>query len=255
MNLELEGKTAIVTGGSRGIGLAIAARLLEAGASVMLSSRSDDNLAEAKMSLLMYGDMLDSYVAHVGRPGDANGLINATVERFGAVDILVNNAGTNPYYGPLVDIDDVRMQKTFEINQASIVTHTRAAWHAWMKDHGGAILNVASIGGYGVEPGIGWYNVTKAAVIHLTKQFAYELAPRVRVNCVAPGLVKTELARGLWEKNEERIARGIPLRRLGEPDDIATAALFLISNEASWLTGQTLVIDGGATTQPSGGIG
>ncbi len=255
MNLELEGKTAIVTGGSRGIGLAIAARLLEAGAQVMLSSRSDDNLAEAKMSLLFYGDLLDSHVAHVGRRADAEGLVAATLERFGAVDILVNNAGTNPYYGPLVDIDDVRMQKTFEINQASIVTHTRAAWNGWMKQHGGAIVNIASIGGYGVEPGIGWYNVTKAAVIHLTKQFAYELAPRVRVNGIAPGLVKTELARELWEQHEERIAAQIPLRRLGEPDDIATAALFLLSNEASWLTGQTLIVDGGATNQPSGGIG
>ena len=255
MNLQLHGRSAIVTGGSRGIGLAIGARLLEAGANVMLSSRSDDNLAEAAATLQSYGDRVATCVAHVGRASDADRLVATTIERFSTLDILVNNAGTNPYFGPLVDIDDVRLQKTFEINQASIVTHTRAAWHAWMKDHGGAILNVASIGGYGPEPGIGWYNVTKAAVIHLTKQFAYELAPRVRVNGIAPGLVKTELARGLWEPNEQRIAQHIPLRRLGEPDDIAAAALYLLSDEASWLTGQTLIVDGGTTNQPSGGVG
>jgi NAD(P)-dependent dehydrogenase (short-subunit alcohol dehydrogenase family) len=255
MNIELTGKSAVVTGGSRGIGLAIGARLLEAGANVLLTSRSEQNLAEATASLDQYGSRVGSLAAHVGRSDDANRVAQHAVERFGSLDILVNNAGTNPYFGPLVDIDDVRMQKTFEINQASIVTHTRAAWHAWMKENGGAILNVASIGGYGPEPGIGWYNVTKAAVIHLTKQFAYELAPTVRVNAIAPGLVKTELARGLWEPNEQRIAAHIPMRRLGEPDDIATAALFLLSNEASWLTGQTLIVDGGSTNQPSGGVG
>src|SRR5665811_1017525 len=144
-----------------------------------------------------------SIVVAINRPADADRLIATTMERFGAVDILVNNAGTNPYFGPLVDIDDVRMQKTYEINQASIVTHVRAAWHAWMKDHGGSILNIASVGGLGPEPGIGWYNATKAAVIHLTKQFSLELAPGVRVNAIAPGLVRTELARALWEPHEE----------------------------------------------------
>jgi NAD(P)-dependent dehydrogenase (short-subunit alcohol dehydrogenase family) len=121
--------------------------------------------------------------------------------------------------------------------------------------HGGVVLNIASVGGLGPEPGIGWYNATKAAAIHLTKQFAFELAPGVRVNAIAPGLVRTELARELWEKNEERISRHIPLRRLGEVDDIASMALLLVSDSSSWITGQTFVVDGGTTNQPSGGVG
>jgi NAD(P)-dependent dehydrogenase (short-subunit alcohol dehydrogenase family) len=123
-----------------------------------------------------------------------------------------------------------------------------------MKNNGGSILNIASIGGLGPEPGIGWYNVTKAAVIHTTTQLAYELAPSVRVNAIAPGLVKTDLARALWENREEQVAKHIPLRRLGEVDDIATMALFLASDAASWMTGQTIVIDGGTTNQPTGGV-
>ena len=254
MELRLDDQCAVVTGASRGIGLAIAERYLQAGAKVMLSSRSADNLGEAAAALAQYEGSFDTCVAHVGRPADADRLIASTCERFGGVDILVNNAGTNPYFGPLVDIDDVRMQKTYEINQASIVTHVRAAWHASMKDRGGSILNIASIGGIRPEPGIGWYNTTKAAVIHLTTQLSIELAPSVRVNAIAPGLVRTELARGLWEKNEAAISRHIPLRRLGEPDDIATMALFLVSREASWVTGQTMVVDGGTSTQSTGGV-
>ena len=193
-------------------------------------------------------------MAHVGRPAEAEAAVAATLERFGALDVLVNNAGTNPYFGPLLGIDDVRLQKTFEINQASIVTWSRAAWNQWMSTHGGAILNVASIGGLGAEPGIGWYNATKAAVIHLTRQLAFELAPTVRVNGIAPGLVRTELARGLWEGNEERIAKSLPLGRIGEVDDVAPIALLLVSDAASWITGQTIVVDGGTTTRSSGGV-
>jgi NAD(P)-dependent dehydrogenase (short-subunit alcohol dehydrogenase family) len=155
----------------------------------------------------------------------------------------------------MIDIDIVRAQKTFEVNQLSIVVWTSAAVKAGLRP-GGAVINIASIGGLEVEPGIGWYNVTKAAVLHLTRQFAYELAPDIRVNALAPGLVKTKLAAALWEgPGEERIAAHIPLRRLGLPDDIATAALFLASDASSWMTGQTIVVDGGSTSQPSGGVG
>ena len=167
----------------------------------------------------------------------------------------MNNAGTNPHFGPLVDISDSQMQKTYEVNQAAILTHSAAAWHQWMREHGGVILNIASIGGLGPESGLGWYSVTKAAVIHLTKQLAWELAPSVRVNAIAPGLVRTELARGLWENNETEITSRIPLRRLGEPEDIAQMALVLVSDASSWVTGQTIVIDGGTTNQPTGGVG
>jgi NAD(P)-dependent dehydrogenase (short-subunit alcohol dehydrogenase family) len=254
MEIQLEGRTALVTGASRGIGLAMAQRCAEAGANVMLSSRSADNLAEAASNLSQYGDRIATCASHVGRAADADALVAATMECFGRLDILVNNAGTNPYFGPMAEIDDVRLQKTFEINQASIVTHVRAAWRAWMADNGGCVLNIASVGGLGPEPGIGWYNATKAAVIHLTRQFAMELAPNVRVNCIAPGLVRTELARALWEPHEARVARNIPLGRIGEPDDIARVALFLVSDAASWMTGQTVVVDGGSTNQASGAV-
>jgi NAD(P)-dependent dehydrogenase (short-subunit alcohol dehydrogenase family) len=255
MNISLTGKVAIITGASRGIGLAIAHRIHEAGGSVMLTSRKAENLAEALASFTADLDRVATVTGHVGRSDDAQRVINTTMERFGRVDILINNAATNPYYGPLLEIDDTRLQKTFEINQASIIYHCRAAHNAWMREHGGVILNVASIGGLGPEPGIGWYNVTKAAVIHITKQLAYELAPSIRVNAVAPGLVRTELARGLWENGEEEISAHIPLRRLGEPDDIATICLTLVSDASSWMTGQTVVVDGGTMNQPTGGVG
>ena len=160
-------------------------------------------------------------------PEDAQSCVADTVARFGGLDILVNNAGTNPYFGPMIDIDLVRAQKTFEVNQLSVLLWTAAAVKAGLR---GSVINVASVGGLGVEPSIGWYNVTKAAVLHLTRQLSFELAPDVRVNALAPGLVKTKLAAALWEgPGEERIAAHIPLRRLGLPDDIATAALFLAS--------------------------
>jgi NAD(P)-dependent dehydrogenase (short-subunit alcohol dehydrogenase family) len=254
MELELTGKTALITGGSRGIGLAIAERFVQAGANVMISSRTAEDLARAAAELVSRGapeDRVAWRTAHVGRPEEAEGSVADTVARFGGIDILVNNAGTNPYFGPMIDIDVVRAQKTFEVNQLSVLVWTAAAVRAGL---GGSVINVASVGGIGVEPNIGWYNVTKAAVAHLTRQLAGELGPAVRVNALAPGLVKTDFARALWETREERIAARLPLRRLGVPDDIATAALFLASDAASWLTGHVLVIDGGALTNPSGGI-
>jgi NAD(P)-dependent dehydrogenase (short-subunit alcohol dehydrogenase family) len=255
MEIALEGKTALVTGASRGIGLAVAARFAEAGANVMLSSRKADDLAEAAAGLVASGvpeERVAWVAGHVGKPEDAPLCVAQTVGRFGGLHVLVNNAGTNPYFGPMIDIDVARAQKTFEVNQLSVLVWTAAAVKAGLR---GSVINVASVGGLGVEPNIGWYNVTKAAVIHLTRQLSYELAPDIRVNALAPGLVKTKLAAALWEGGEERIAAHIPLRRLGVPDDIATAALFLASDASSWVTGQTFVVDGGTTTQPSGGVG
>jgi NAD(P)-dependent dehydrogenase (short-subunit alcohol dehydrogenase family) len=256
VELSLKNKTALVTGGSRGIGLGIAARFLEAGANVMISSRTAEDLAEAAAGLVRDGapeKRVAWTAAHVGRPEDAQTCVAATVARFGSLEILVNNAGTNPYFGPLIDIDVVRAQKTFEVNQLSVLVWTAAAVKAGLK---GSVINVASVGGLEVEPGIGWYNVTKAAVLHLTRQLSFELAPDVRVNALAPGLVKTRLAAALWQgPGEERIAARIPLRRLGVPDDVATAALFLASDAASWVTGETFVVDGGTMAQPSGGVG
>jgi NAD(P)-dependent dehydrogenase (short-subunit alcohol dehydrogenase family) len=258
MELRLDGKTALVTGASRGIGQAIAAAFSGAGASVMISSRKAEALIESAAAIAAAGGDrsgdVDWCVANAGEAEQADACVQATVERFGSIDILVNNAATNPYYGPIIELDSARADKTVRVNQTGYLEWVQAAWRAGMADRGGVVLNLASIGGLAVEGGIGWYNVTKAAVIHLTSQLAGELGPLVRVNALAPGLVKTEFARALWESGEEAISARLPLRRLGQVDDIANAALFLCSDAASWITGHTLVIDGGALCMAGGGL-
>ena len=249
--ISLDGKTALVTGASRGIGAAIAASYAAAGANVVLSSRKAEALDEVAATLP--SEHVMTFAANAGEPDQAEACVQATVERFGAVDILVNNAATNPYMGPSIDIDLGRYDKTFQVNLRGPLVWTQAAWHATMRDHGGVVINVASIGGIRGEAGIGIYNTTKAGLIHLTETLAADLAPGVRVNALAPGLVKTHFARALWEPAEEAVAKTVPLRRLGEPEDIAQAALFLASDWASWITGHTLVVDGGALIRPSFG--
>ena len=195
------------------------------------------------------------HAAHAGRPEDADACVAATLERFGRLDVLVNNAATNPYHGPMLGIERAAAEKTVEVNLLGPLAWAQAAHRAALGRHGGSILNVSSVGGLESEPGIGWYNVTKAALLHFTKQLAYELAPAVRVNALAPGLVRTSFSRRLWEGHEKEIVARMPLQRLGEPDDIAAAALFLASDAASWITGQVLVVDGGALALPSGAVG
>lgn len=233
---------ALVTGASRGIGKAIAGAMAAAGASVMLSSRRREGLEAAAADMM--GDV-DLYPANAGDLAAAQECVHATVGRFGGLDILVNNAATNPYMGPTIDIDEARWDKTVRVNLSAPLFWAQHAWHARMRDHGGSIINISSIGGLSVETAIGNYNVTKAALIHQTRTLAKELAPAVRVNAIAPGLVKTDFARALWEPNEAAAARMVPLGRLGEPEDIAGAAVFLASDAAAWITGTTLVVDGG----------
>lgn len=246
MEISLEGKVALVTGASRGIGKAIAAAYAGAGASVMLSSRKQDALEAAAAEIGTAGGETAVHAAHAGDPEQIAACVAATVERFGRIDILVNNAATNPYMGRAIDIDLPRFDKTWQVNYRGPVVWVQEAWRASMQANGGVVLNMASIGGLSVETNIGHYNVTKAALIHLTRTLAADLSPGVRVNAIAPGLVKTDMARALWEPAEDAIAARMPLRRLGEPEDIANAALFLASDMASWITGQTLVVDGGA---------
>jgi NAD(P)-dependent dehydrogenase (short-subunit alcohol dehydrogenase family) len=253
MRTGLEGKTALVTGASRGIGKAIAQELAAAGANVVLASRQQDALDEVAAEIRAAHPEAGvlAKAAHVAREDQAAACVDAAVAEFGGIDVLVNNAGTNPYFGPMVDLDEARAAKIVEINQFSIVRWTGLAWRASMAERGGSIVNIASVGGMSTEIGIGYYNASKAAVIHLTRQFAMELAPRVRVNGIAPGIVRTHLARALWENNEEAINKFLPLGRIGEPADIAHAAVFLAGDTASWITGQTIVIDGGSRIRSS----
>jgi NAD(P)-dependent dehydrogenase (short-subunit alcohol dehydrogenase family) len=255
MEIRLDGKTALVTGASRGIGKAIAAELAASGANVVLSSRKQDALEAAIAEIVGergdsspgIADRLAAVAANAGDPEATAACVAATVDRFGAVDILVNNAATNPYMGPTLDIDLGAFDKTVQVNSRGPLVWSKCAWDAWMAEHGGVILNIASIGGLGPESGgIAVYSGTKAALLHLTRSLAAELAPKVRVNAVAPGLVKTDMARALWERHEAAIASSMPLERLGEPEDIANAAVFLCSDAASWITGEALIVDGGA---------
>lgn len=238
-----------MTGGSRGIGRAIAAGFVDAGASVVLVSRNAASLEEAAAGM---GPQATWYAANAGDPAAARSAVDAALERFGSVDILVNNAATNPYVGPLVGLDASRARKTFEVNQFGPVAWVQAAWDAWMSEHGGSILNIASLGAFGVAPGLGFYDSTKAALVAMTRQLAYELAPRVRVNALAPGLVKTDMARAVWEGHEAELSRRTLLGRLGEPEDIANAAVLLSSPQASWITGASLIVDGGMVCLPFG---
>ena len=247
MQISLEGKVALVTGASRGIGRAIAGSFAAAGANVMLSSRKQDQLeiAAAEIKATAAAGETAVFAANAGDVDSAKACVAATIERFGKLDILVNNAATNPYYGPTLGVDEGRFDKTFQVNLRGPLFWCQAAWEQAMRDQPGVIINIASVGGLRAEGALGVYNLTKAALIHLTRQLAAELGP-TRVVGIAPGLVKTDFASVLVANFGERLAASMPLGRLGEPQDIANMATFLASDLASWITGETYVVDGGA---------
>lgn len=242
VSIDLSGRTALVTGASKGIGRGIATTLVEAGASVMLSSRKQDTLDAVAAEL---GGDVATFAANVGDPEGAQACVWATVERFGSVDILVNNAATNPYYGPTIDAEIGHWDKIVQVNLRGPFTWIQAAWRTWMQEHGGSVINVVSVGGLRHGGGIGVYNVSKAGLLHLTRVLAAELGPGVRVNALAPGLVDTDFAKVLVDNFGEAVAAALPLGRIGQPPDLAGAALFLASDLSSWLTGEVLVVDGG----------
>ena len=223
--------------------------MLESGAEgVTITSRKPDNLDQAVKELVGAGvaeDRLHAIAARADDPEDAKRAVAATIERFGSCDILVNNAGTNPAPGPLVTVDLGAVDKTWAVNQRGPLIWCQQVVTQWMADHGGVIINVASVGGLRPAPILGAYNISKAALAYMTQQLAFELAPVVRVNAVAPGVVKTRLAGSLWEGREAEAGQAHPLGRIGVPDDIAQAIVFLASDAASWITGVVLPVDGG----------
>jgi NAD(P)-dependent dehydrogenase (short-subunit alcohol dehydrogenase family) len=245
---DLTGRVALVTGASRGIGSATAEALAEQGALVVLSSRKQADLDdEANRINTRFADRAVGIAAHAGRQDDLERLVEEVMKRFSRIDILVNNAATNPYFGPIIDAELPAWDKTFEVNLRGIFILTKLVYAASMKQHGGAIVNVSSIGGLRPGIGLGVYNITKAGVIMLTRQLARELGGKVRVNAVAPGLIKTRFAEGLWSNEAllDRVITSNPMGRIGVPDEIAGAIVFLVSDAASYVNGEVLVIDGG----------
>ena len=257
MRVSVEGKVALVTGASRGIGLATALELARSGArGVTITSRKQENLDQAVADLVDAGIDENTVLALDARADSeesAEEAVAATIESFGACDILVNNAGTNPAAGMLTDVDLGALDKTWAVNLRAPLLWVRSVFHAWMGDNGGTIVNVASVAGIRPSPFMGAYNISKAGLIHMTRQLALELAPKVRVNAVAPGVVKTRLA-GALLTDEEATARMHPLERVGEPEDVARVITFLASDASSWMTGATVPIDGGVIGAGSSGI-
>jgi len=251
---RLAGLTALVTGASRGIGLAAAQALHDDGANVVVTARTEAGAVAAATSI---GGHTLGLAAHVADADAAQACVGLTLERFGSVDILVNNAATNVGLGPVLEQTHAQFTKTMEVNVWAPIMWCRLVVDAWMRAHGGRIVNTASIGGFAASHDIGVYNVSKAALIHLTRQLALEIGPTIRVNAVAPGVVRTRMAEALWRDNEDAVADHTLLGRIGEPRDIGAAIAFLASDDSAWITGQTMVVDGGqmictsAMEQPS----
>lgn len=236
----LEGRAAIVTGASRGIGLAVAEALAGAGARVCVTARDPDAVGLAAERLGGIG-----LAGSVADPAHLRELTGLTLREFGRIDVVVNNAATNEPYGPLMDADPDRWRQAFEVNVEAPLRLVQCAWRAWMREHGGTVVNVCTEGAGHVGPNVGAYGTSKAALLHLTQQLAGELAPKVRVNSVSPGLVRTEMARFVWEHAEDELGAGLPLGRIGRPEDIARAVAWLASDAAGWITGADLLVDGG----------
>ncbi|MFD9191605.1 SDR family oxidoreductase [Streptomyces phaeochromogenes] len=241
--VELSGKVALITGASRGIGYGVAEALLARGDRVCITGRNEDALKEAVETL-----GADRVIGVAGKAHDEAHqavAVERTMEAFGRIDFLVNNAGTNPVFGPIADLDLNVARKVFETNVVSALGFAQRTWKAWQSENGGAIVNISSLAGVQASPFIGAYGISKAAMINLTLQLAHEFAPKVRVNSIAPAVVKTQFAKALYEGREEEAAAGYPLGRLGVPSDIGGTAAFLTSEQSDWITGQTLVVDGG----------
>ncbi|ESP96861.1 SDR family oxidoreductase [Streptomyces sp. ZG43] len=243
MTVQDSGKVALITGASRGIGYGVAEALVARGDRVCITGRTEETLKEAVERL-----GADRVIGVAGKAHDTDHQKEAvarTMEAFGRVDFLVNNAGTNPVFGPIAELDLNVARKVFETNVISALGFAQQTFKAWQAENGGAIVNIASVAGVSASPFIGAYGMSKAAMVNLSLQLAHEFAPKVRVNSIAPAVVKTKFAQALYEGREEEAAAAYPLGRLGVPSDIGGAAAFLTSEHSAWVTGQTLVVDGG----------
>lgn len=247
----LAGKVIVVTGGSRGIGQAIAGACLDAGAQVVIASRKQADLDRAAGELAGRGEVL-AHACHTGKAEDVDALFAAAIARFGKVDGAVNNAATNPYFGPLIDIPDAAMEKTLEVNVRGYLYVARAfVKHAQRRGGGGSIVNIASVAGLRAAPMQGFYGATKAAVISMTQTLAFELGGQnIRVNAIAPGLVETKFAAAIVANPmlRDHVIKRTPLARHAQPSEIAGSVVYLLSDAASFTTGTVVVVDGGMTS-------
>jgi NAD(P)-dependent dehydrogenase (short-subunit alcohol dehydrogenase family) len=249
-SISLKGRVAIVTGGGRGIGKAITKRLAAAGAGVVIASRKIENLEQTAREFESLPGKILPLACHVGRTADLEALVRTTTEKLGPVDILVNNSATNLGHGPALNVTDEMFDKMVEINVKSALRLVRLVAPGMIERHSGSIINIVSIAGLRPQPHGLLYSFTKAGLIMMTRSWAKDFGPHgVRVNAIAPGLIKTDFSEFFWkdEAVQQRIANTQPIRRIGDADEIGFAALYLASDESSFMTGEVLVIDGGAT--------
>jgi len=250
ISIDLSGQVAIVTGASRGIGQSIAEWYAEAGAKVVLASRKQDALDEVAAGIKEKGGEAMGIAAHTGKKETLTELVAKTVEAYGKVDILVNNAATNPHFGPVLEAEDSMWMKTIEVNLMGNVWLCQSCVPIMRENGGGSIINIASVNGIRPGTGQGVYSMTKAGVINLTQTLAVELGvDNIRVNAIAPGLIKTKFAQVLWTNEYllKQVTDRTPIQRIGQPEDIASLALWLASDLSGFATGETFVVDGGLT--------
>lgn len=245
--MKLSGKTALITGGSQGIGLAIAQAFIQEGAKVVITGRTQSALDQAVE--LLGADRALACAGDVRDRAHTQATVAAALQRFGRIDILVNNAALERSSGPAISTSLDEFEETYAVNVFAPLYWTQQVWQASMQIHGGNVLMISSLGSISLYANMGAYMTSKAALNHLTRVLAAEVGPGVRVNAILPGLIKTEMSRKAWEPYEERFARNLPMERLGEPEDIAKAAVFLASDDSSWITGESLLIDGGTLIQ------